>query len=133
GLTVSYASTTQSICTIVAGKVHILLAGTCTITASQAGGSNWYAAPNVNQTYTIQPRDANVAYIGQTVFVTSGSSSTTAQVTLTASVADTDGSNGTISNATVTVKDLLTNTVLASGVKVPPVSNSDTHTGTADT
>ena len=36
-------------------------------------------------------------------------------------------------NATVTFKDLLTNKILATGVKVTPVSSSDTKTGTANT
>jgi len=69
------------------------------------------------------------------VFTTSGSSSTTAQVTLTASVADPNGA-GSIANATVTFTDITAGAggkVLASGVKVSPVSNSDTHTGTANT
>jgi hypothetical protein len=74
----------------------------------------------------------NAAYIGQTLFVTSGSSSTTAQVTLQASIADPDGS-GTVTAATATFTDLLSNKVLATGVRVSPVSNSDTRTGTAST
>ncbi|WP_200962637.1 MBG domain-containing protein, partial [Terrabacter sp. Soil810] len=83
-------------------------------------------------TLTVTPREAVVAYIGQTTFVTSGSSSTTAQVTLTASVADPDG-RGTIGAGTVDFYDLTSNKMLASGVKVSPVSNTDTRTGTATT
>src|SRR5439155_1884336 len=78
-------------------------------------------------------RDGRVAYIGQTLFVTSGSSSTTAQVTRTASVSDPTPGGGIISAATVTFTDLLTGKVLASGVKVAPVSNTTTQTGTANT
>ena len=98
-----------------------------------SGPATNYNVTLQNGTLTVTARDANVAYIGQTVFFTSGSSSTTAQVTLSASVADTDGSGGTVADATVTFRDLLQNKILASGVKVSPVSNSDTATGTANT
>jgi hypothetical protein len=81
---------------------------------------------------TVVARQVNAAYIGQTVFVTSGSSSTNAQVALSASIADPDGA-GTIAAATATFTDVTTGKVLATGVKVTPVSNSDTHTGTANT
>lgn len=72
-----------------------------------------------------------LAYNGQRAFVTSGSS-TTAQVTLSASVTDPDGA-GSVLNSTVTFFDLLSQKVLATGVKVSPVSNTDTATGTANT
>ena len=79
---------------------------------------------------TVRPRDGRVAYIGQTVFVTSGSSSTTAQVALTASVSDVDGTVPVV-GGTVTFTDQLTGKVLASGVKVTPLPNDPT-TGTAN-
>jgi hypothetical protein len=53
-------------------------------------------------------------------------------VTLTASVADPDG-KGTVSAGTVDFYDLTSAKMLASGVKVSPVSNTDTRTGTATT
>jgi hypothetical protein len=133
GLAVSYTSSTTSVCTIVAGKVHTVTAGSCTVTASQAGNNNYLAAAPVSRTFEIARREGAVAYIGQTVFQTSGSSSTTAQVTLSASVVQDPDGLGSVANATVTFKDLLTNTVLASNVKVSPVSNSSTGTGTANT
>jgi hypothetical protein len=75
-----------------------------------------------------------VAYIGQTAFFTSGSSSTTAQVALTASVQDPDGNSGAnVTNATVTFTDMLSGKVLASNVKVSPVLGSSVTTGTANT
>ncbi|PYS44775.1 MAG: hypothetical protein DMG13_33320, partial [Acidobacteria bacterium] len=58
---------------------------------------------------------------------------TTAQVTLSASVQDPSVGGGTVSAATVTFTDLLTGKVLASGVKVSPVANTSSHTGTANT
>jgi hypothetical protein len=117
----------------VAGKVHTVTAGSCTVTASQGGNSNYFAALPVSRTFEIARREGAVAYIGQTVFQTSGSSSTTAQVTLSASVVQDPDGLGSVANATVTFKDLLTNAVLASNVKVSPVSNTSTGTGTANT
>jgi uncharacterized repeat protein (TIGR01451 family) len=113
----------------VAGSPYPILVGNAVFSSGSASN---YNITYVNGAMTVTPRDANVAYIGQTTFVSSGSSSTTAQVTLTASVADPDGS-GTVAAGTVTFTDLLTNKVLASGVKVSPVSNSTSNTGTATT
>jgi hypothetical protein len=111
--------------------------GTYPITPSAAvfgvGSAGNYTINYVPATMTIGPRQAPVAYIGQTVFTTSGSSSTTAQVTLSASVQDTTGSGATLANATVTFTDLLTGKVLATGVKVTPVTGSTIPTGTANT
>ncbi|MFM2309141.1 MAG: endoglucanase-related protein glucosyl hydrolase family 9 protein [Chloroflexota bacterium] len=38
-LPVSYTSTTPSVCSIVSGKIRLLAVGSCSVTASQAGGS----------------------------------------------------------------------------------------------
>lgn len=52
-LSVSFTSTTTSVCTVSGSTVTIVAAGTCTIRASQAGNGNYSAAPNVDQTFTI--------------------------------------------------------------------------------
>src|SRR5207247_2382465 len=43
GLTVTYTSLTTSKCTVTNKKVTLVATGTCTIRASQAGSSNYYA------------------------------------------------------------------------------------------
>ncbi|MCW2787162.1 MAG: hypothetical protein JWP74_3679 [Marmoricola sp.] len=53
GLPVSYTSTTPSICSIVADKVHIVAAGTCTVTAAQAGDTGTAPASSVSRNLTI--------------------------------------------------------------------------------
>jgi hypothetical protein len=53
-------------------------------------------------------------------------------VTLTASIADPDGL-GNVAAGTVDFYDLTSGKILASGIKVSPVSNTDTRTGTATT
>lgn len=52
-LAVSYSSSNTSVATIVSGKIHVVGVGTSTITASQAGNSNYNAASDVLQTLTI--------------------------------------------------------------------------------
>jgi hypothetical protein len=53
GLAVSYSSSTPGVCTIVSGKVHVVSAGDCKVTASQAGNANYSAAPSVERTIVI--------------------------------------------------------------------------------
>src|SRR5512143_586764 len=53
GLAVSYASSNSAVATIVGGNIHIVGAGTTTITASQAGNANYNAAPNITQALTV--------------------------------------------------------------------------------
>jgi uncharacterized protein (TIGR03437 family) len=55
GLTVSFSSTTLSVCTVSpSGAIlSLLTTGTCTIKASQAGNSGYAAALPVSQTFTV--------------------------------------------------------------------------------
>ncbi|GLC23682.1 MBG domain-containing protein [Roseisolibacter agri] len=60
GLTVSYASSTTGVCTIVDGKLHVVKAGSCTVTASQAGNTNFLPAPSVERTFSIAKVQATI-------------------------------------------------------------------------
>ncbi|MGA2085098.1 MAG: fibronectin type III domain-containing protein [Terracidiphilus sp.] len=53
GLTVSFASTTTSVCTVSGTTATFLEAGTCSITASQAGNATYAAATPVTQSFTV--------------------------------------------------------------------------------
>ncbi len=53
GLTVTYSSSNPAVATISGSTVTITGAGVTTITASQAGNSNYLAAPDVTQTLTV--------------------------------------------------------------------------------
>jgi len=53
GLPVTVVSTTTGVCTVVAGKVHAVAAGSCSLTATQAGNASWAAAPEVSVTFAI--------------------------------------------------------------------------------
>ena len=52
-LTVTFASTTPDVCTVAGSTVTLRGAGTCSITASQAGGSGFAAATPVTQTFSV--------------------------------------------------------------------------------
>ena len=49
-------------CTISANSVHLTGAGSCTITASQAGDTNYNAAPNVPQSFTIVKANQTITF-----------------------------------------------------------------------
>jgi Immunoglobulin domain len=53
GLTVSFSSTTPSVCTVSGATATFLLAGTCTIDANQSGNSTYATAPTVAQSFTV--------------------------------------------------------------------------------
>lgn len=53
GLAVSYSSSTTAVCTVSGSAVSLLTAGTCTLTASQAGNSSFAAAAPVSQSFAV--------------------------------------------------------------------------------
>ena len=57
GLAVSFASETNSICTVSGSTVSIVtvVAGTCSIVASQQGSATFAPAPTVTQSFTVNP------------------------------------------------------------------------------
>ncbi|MFD0941555.1 YDG domain-containing protein [Pedobacter boryungensis] len=61
---ITYTSSDPTIATIVAGKVHIVKAGTVTIAANQAADASYTAAVQKQQTLTISPKTLTVALTG---------------------------------------------------------------------
>ncbi len=59
-LAVSYTATGN--CTIEAGLVHLTGAGSCTVTASQAGNSNYEPASAVERTFTINKGSQSITF-----------------------------------------------------------------------
>jgi hypothetical protein len=53
GLAVAFSSLTTSVCTVSASTVTLVTTGICTIRATQAGGTIYAAAPNVDQGFTV--------------------------------------------------------------------------------
>jgi cyanophycinase-like exopeptidase len=60
GLTVTYSSSNTAVATIVSGKIRVIGAGTCNITASQSGNTNYNAAPSVIQPFTVTSSARNI-------------------------------------------------------------------------
>ncbi len=53
GLAVSFASATPSVCSVSGASVSLLIVGTCTISASQAGDSRFTAAESVSRSFAV--------------------------------------------------------------------------------
>ena len=64
GLTVTFAVGASDKCTIAGSTVTLTGAGSCTVTASQAGDANYNAAAPVAQSFTIAPAAATVTLNG---------------------------------------------------------------------
>ncbi|MFZ4767979.1 MAG: beta strand repeat-containing protein, partial [Roseimicrobium sp.] len=62
GLTVAFASSNTSVATVSGNTVHIVGAGSTTITASQAGNSSYSAATNVTQTLTVDKANQTITF-----------------------------------------------------------------------
>ena len=65
GLAVSYASNTPLVCTVAGANVRMVAAGTCSITASQAGNANYTAAAPVTVTFAINPGAQTITFPAQ--------------------------------------------------------------------
>ena len=62
GLAVSFTSTTPTICTVAGSAATMVLAGTCTIQASQAGNADYSAATTVTQSFTINHATQTITF-----------------------------------------------------------------------
>ncbi|TRX03699.1 LamG-like jellyroll fold domain-containing protein [Flavobacterium gawalongense] len=117
GLAVTYTSSDESVASIVNGKIHILAAGTSTITASQAGNDVYAPAPAQTQVLTVvkQAQTINFAAIGTKLlgdadFDPSATASSGLAVTYTSS----NGSVASIVNGKVHILGTGTATITAS-------------------
>ena len=72
GGSVTYSSSTTSVCTVSGSTIHIVSAGDCTIVASAAATTNYAAAPDVTRTFTINKATQTITAL------TNGSDGTTA-------------------------------------------------------
>jgi hypothetical protein len=100
GLPVSFAA--SGTCTVSVSTVHLVGAGSCTITASQAGDANYAAAPAVSQAFAVAKADQTITFgplasktVGDPDFAVSASASSGLPVSFGA------GGSCTVSAATV--------------------------------
>ncbi|MDI1246351.1 MAG: cytochrome c [Rhodoferax sp.] len=69
GLTVTLATTTSSVCTVSGNTLTPLAAGNCTVTADQAGNTNYAAAATVSRTFAVNnPAVLTSATTGKTLY-----------------------------------------------------------------
>ena len=104
GLTVTFASSTPTICSVSGATVTGLAAGTCTITANQAGNTSYSAASQLTQNITVG-KSAQTISFGNAPTVTVGGSGTvsaTASSGLTVTFASSTPTVCSVSGKTVT-------------------------------
>jgi uncharacterized protein YjdB len=116
-LVVSYASSDPSVATIVSGKIHITGVGTTTITASQAGNSNWNDAPDAMRNLTVVKGSQTLAFpalpgkgYGDADFAPGATASSNLAVTYVSS----DESVATIDAEKIQIKGIGTSFITAS-------------------
>ena len=135
GLTVSFASAPPSVCTVAGSTVTIAGAGTCSITASQAGNTNYGVAPNVNQSFTVAQAPQVITFAtpsGVTFGISPYTIAATASSGLPVTFASTTGAVCTVAASTVTIAGAGTCSITASQVgnanyaPAPDVSRSFT-------
>jgi hypothetical protein len=117
GLTVSYASSNIAVATIVSGNIHIVGAGTSTITASQAGDANYNAATSVNQTLTVNKINQTITFnalAAKAVGAADFSAGATASSGLTVSLASSNTAVATIVSGNIHIVGAGTATITAS-------------------
>lgn len=119
GLTVKYASSNTSVATIVSNKIHIVATGNTLITATQAGNSQYNAAPPVSQNLLVtdaSKTDQTITFnaiapkkYGGANFNLTATASSGLTVTYTSSNTDV----ATISGKSVTIKNVGTTVITA--------------------
>jgi hypothetical protein len=122
GLVVTYSSTTPAVCTVAGATVTTVALGTCTIAADQVGNTNFNAAPQVTQSFTVTQGAQTISFSGipdqpinappfsATSFASATSGLAITFASTTPTVCTTTGANG----ATVTLLLLGTCTIQAS-------------------
>jgi streptogramin lyase len=105
GLTVSFASTTPTICTVASGKVSFIAGGTCTIQATQAGNSIYAAATPVSRSIKVNPAAQTITFAQPATPVTYGAAAEAVAATstsgLTVSLASTTPTICTVASGKV--------------------------------
>jgi probable HAF family extracellular repeat protein len=112
-------------------KLTLTGPGTVVVVASQAGNTIFGPALSVTRNITVAKQPASSAYTGASLAWTASEMSSSATVTLAATIKGFDSLGGDIRNAKVSFVDRGSSVTLASGLPVGLVSASDTTVGTA--
>jgi alpha-tubulin suppressor-like RCC1 family protein len=103
-LPVTVTSNDTSVCTVSGTTVSVVAVGTCSITASQAGDTNYNAATSVTKTFVISKAQDTLTFTGGTKQFRAGNFTLTSSTLSGASVSYTSGDTSicTVSGSTVT-------------------------------
>ena len=96
GLPVTLSSTTHSVCTVTGFAITLVIPGSCSITATQAGSAGYNAAPPITRTFTVNKAN-------QTITFASPGTRTMLQSPLTVSATASSGLPVTLSSTTTSV------------------------------
>lgn len=106
GLPVTFVSLTPSVCAVAAGKASLLIEGTCTVEATQAGNAEYLAAAAVSRSFTVHlatqtinfPAITSVEYAASKLALSAKSTSALAVAftSLTPSVCTVSGSTASL-------------------------------------
>jgi len=117
GLPIQYSSSNSGVATVVNGKLHVMGAGTTTITAAQPGNINYVAAASVQQALTISAGTQTITFTpfpvqtyGNNPFFLTATASSSLPVTFTSS----NPSVASVNGLTVTILSAGTSTITAS-------------------
>jgi hypothetical protein len=106
GLPISFATTTPGVCTISGTTLTVVSIGSCSVEATQAGNTDYYAAPPITRIFAIIKATQNITFAtpadqtyGEAPFMISASATSH----LTVSFASTTPSICTVSGTTVTL------------------------------
>ncbi len=113
---VVFGSTTPAVCTVAGSTASVLGAGTCTLTANQAGDANYSAAAQVTATVVIEKMSQSIVFnplvgrkMGEAAFVLTATASSGLPVSFTSMTP----SVCAVANATVTLVTAGTCTIAA--------------------
>ncbi len=109
GLAITYSSTTTSVCNVSGSTVSIVAAGTCSLTASQAGDSHYNAAASVTRSFTVNPASQVITFSAltdSTYGVASLNIAATASSGLAVAFSSNTASVCAVSGNTVTILDV---------------------------
>src|SRR5207245_2219484 len=62
GLTVTFGSSTPTVCTVSGSTVSFVGAGACAVPADQPGSTNYAAAPQATQNFTVAKADQTISF-----------------------------------------------------------------------
>ena len=117
GLAVQFTSSTPSVCTVSGTTLTLVSAGSCAVTASQAGNSTYAAASPVAQSVTVALAAQTITFTSpgnQTMGTAPAALSATASSGLTVQLASTTPSVCTVSGTTLTLVSAGTCSITAS-------------------